>query len=244
MSSTIMKWASKPLYGLPVAVIDFESTGIDAHKERAVELAVVHLDLGQSEPELVYHKRFNPEKPIPEGASKIHGIYDINVEGCDTMGDCWDEIAPFLEGRVLAAYNLPYDWTMLAREYQRASRYHPGHPPQCPYAGQFFGIDPLIMARYVDNSRRGRGFHKLEAVCGRRGIELEAHKAHSDAMATGQLIGKLLKELKLKGLRFNTFRDFWAWQRAEAMRQETALRHYFIGKGKDADNQVWTWTDM
>ena len=68
--------------------------------------------------------------------------------------------------------------------------------------------------------------------------------AHSDAMATGQLIGKLLKELKLKGLRFNTFRDFWAWQRAEAMRQETSLRHYFIGKGKDADNQVWTWTDM
>ena len=60
-------------------MIDFETTGIDALGCRAVSMAIVHCNLGRGNAEIVYNQRFNPGEPIPEGASKVHGIYDKDV---------------------------------------------------------------------------------------------------------------------------------------------------------------------
>ena len=92
MRYTITKYADMPLYDLPVAVFDFETTGVDPDNDRVVEVAVVHFNLGTSVPQVVYNKRIHPGIPIPEGASKIHGITDVHVDGCSPFGDCWPEI--------------------------------------------------------------------------------------------------------------------------------------------------------
>jgi DNA polymerase III epsilon subunit-like protein len=195
MRYTITKYADMPLYDLPVAVFDFETTGVDPDNDRVVEVAVVHFNLGTSVPQVVYNKRIHPGIPIPEGASKIHGITDVHV----------DYISP--------------------------------------YSGQFFGIDGFVLAKWVDSHIRGKGVHRLGSVCKRRNIEINAHEASSDALATAHLITQLLTEISRKrNDRFPTFRDFWGWQKSVAIEQESSLREYF--KKKDINKDFWPWTDL
>ena len=242
MRYNVTKYADLPLYGLPVAVIDFETTGIDAYKSRAVEMAIVHLELGKSNAKVVFKSRFNPGIAIPEGASSIHGICDSDVQDSPSFGDALEEISSLLEGRVLAAYNLPFDWTILNCEFRRHEQWHPTSQQRMIYGHQFFGLCGLVMARSVDNGSRGKGYHKLSSVCDRRGITLnDAHSADADSLATANLLEVLLKEVTERQGRFPTVRDFWGWQRAAAMVQERDLRDWLRSKG--IENNVWPWTD-
>jgi DNA polymerase III subunit epsilon len=234
----IYEYLDSVVFGLPVAVIDFETTGIDALNCRAVSMSILHANLGHDNAEVVYNQRFNPGEPIPEGASNIHGIYDKDVVGCPSFAQCYSQeggIRDLLRGRVLVAYNLSYDWQVLNAELRRSNhlweeRYH------------WFGICGLVLARYVDSQRRRRGYHKLEAVCKRRGIELEnAHDAMADAKATAEVLNVLLREAAEKrGKRFYTLRDLWGFQRVCAIEFESGLRDYYRTKGKDTGSWVWT----
>ena len=73
------EWLAKGLYGSKIAYIDFETTGLIIGEARAVSVAIVHMELGRGEPEVVYTQVINPEIPIPMVTSKIHGIYDRDV---------------------------------------------------------------------------------------------------------------------------------------------------------------------
>ena len=99
------------------------------------------------------------------------------------------------------------------------------------------------MAKAIDCNSRGRGFHRLTAVCERRGLALDnAHAASSDAYSTALLIEILMKELaELRGSRFTTMRDYWAWQKIKAIEQEAGLREWLLKKG--VTNDIWPWTD-
>src|SRR6185436_16549904 len=66
-------------------------------------------------------KRVNPEIPIPEAASKIHGIYDADVKDAPAFRQIAHEIANFMEGADLAGYNSnKFDVPLLAEEFLRA----------------------------------------------------------------------------------------------------------------------------
>ncbi len=243
MRYNVNEFASLPLYGLPVAVFDFETTGIDATSCRAVELAIVHLNLGYDNAEVVFDKRFNPGISIPDEAAMIHGIGDSQVADCPTFWECWEEISELLFGRVLAAYNLPYDWTVLNHEYRRNVQWQPTHHHDAVFGSQLFGICGLVMARAVDSNVRGKGSHRLSRVCDRRGIEIiQEHSSIGDTLASAQLIECLMSEIRhARGKKFNTMRDYWAWQKIRAIEQEFDIREWLLKKG--VKNDVWPWTD-
>ena len=242
MKYNARRYAEQRLFELPVAVIDFETTGVDPYNSRAVEMAIVHLNLGQGNSEVVFKQRFNPQVPIPEGASNIHGITDEDVEDCPTFGDMIPTIQKHLENRVLAAYNLSFDWTVLNCEYRRSTVWHPDEEQRMAYGYSFFGLCGLVMARELDQGDRGRGYHSLSSVCERRNISLtEAHSADADSLATAKLLEMLLTEVAQGIGKFPTVRDFWAWQKASAMHQERGLRDWLRSKGRE--NDTWPWTD-
>lgn len=243
MQYNVNQFADQPLYGLPVAVFDFETTGIDPNECRAVEMAIVHLNLGHNNREAVFEKRFNPGVSIPDEAAMIHGIGDSQVKHCPTFWDCWEEIDSLLQGRVLAAYNLPYDWQLLNAEYRRNSMWRSTNHHHTIYGSQLFGICGLVMARAVDNQVRGKGSHKLSSVCGRRDISLQnEHSAIGDTLASAELIERLMGEIRLERQeKFATMRDYWAWQKIKAIEQEFGLRQWLSGKG--VKNDIWPWTD-
>ena len=103
----------------PLIFLDLETTGINVASDRIVEIALlkIHPD-GREEERLM---RINPEMPIPENASKIHGIYDNDVKDSPTFREVAKNLAHFMEGCDLAGFNSNrFDIPLLAEEFLRA----------------------------------------------------------------------------------------------------------------------------
>ena len=62
--------------GTPVAVFDFETTGLNPGYDRVVEASVIRIDPGQA-PRLVFDTLVNPRRRV--SATEIHGITDADV---------------------------------------------------------------------------------------------------------------------------------------------------------------------
>ena len=175
----------RPLKGAPVAVLDFESTGVNPDIDRACSVAVVLIPaLGESEPVPLLYTLLNPEQHIPAEASKIHGIYDEDVRDAPLFSEVADIIANAIDGSLLCAYNLPYDFTMLEQEMKRA-----GHEMPLPFGA----LDPCIWARHIFRYTEPKK-KSLGAIAAHYGIKFEAHNALGDAMATARIVPKLLHD--------------------------------------------------
>ena len=62
----------------PICFFDLETTGTNPGKDKIVEIAVLKIDTNNQKKEMVW--RVNPECPIPEEASSVHGITDEMVK--------------------------------------------------------------------------------------------------------------------------------------------------------------------
>ncbi len=103
----------------PLVFLDLETTGINIASDRIVEIALLKINLDGSEEERVV--RINPEMPIPEKASQIHGITDEDVKDAPVFKEVAKNLARFMEGCDLAGFNsIRFDIPMLAEEFLRA----------------------------------------------------------------------------------------------------------------------------
>lgn len=106
----------------PFAVFDLETTGINVTQDRIVEIGIIKVYPDGSEEE--YYKRVNPQMPIPNESSEIHGIYDADVQDAPIFDALADEIAAFIGDADLAGYNSnKFDIPVLAEEFLRCK--HP-----------------------------------------------------------------------------------------------------------------------
>ncbi|HOG36644.1 MAG TPA: exonuclease domain-containing protein [Paludibacteraceae bacterium] len=103
----------------PIIFFDLETTGINIVSDRIVEISYLKVSPnGMEESKTI---RINPECPIPEQASAIHGIYDDDVANCPTFKQVAKLIATDFEGCDLAGYNSNrFDIPLLAEEFLRA----------------------------------------------------------------------------------------------------------------------------
>ena len=158
-----------------VVAIDVETTGLRAHSDRIVELALVGIaDDGQVI--WTWQSLFNPGRAIPPETSAIHGIGDDRVRNAPEFAEKADEISAQLEKKILLAHNLKFDVGFLKEELRRCGRDLPAT----------HGFDTLRISRQVDRSEKS---HKLGDACRRYGIELRnAHRATDDTIAAAQLL--------------------------------------------------------
>ena len=176
--------ASQPIHDTPVAVIDFETTGLTVGRDRVIEVSVVRVDPGQA-PRLVFDTLVNPQRHV--AATEIHGITDADVEHAPCFHEIVGELLRVLDGCVLAAYNVYFDIKFLNFEMANAGIRH--EPPHfC-----LMYMRPLL----------GLGSRcKLQDACHHHGIGYEAtHIAAEDAMASGQLLQCYLDELRRQHIR-------------------------------------------
>ena len=178
-----------PWHEVPIAVIDFETTGLDPKEHEVVQLAVVLFRDG--EPTDRYCTLVNPGIPIPEEATAIHGIGDGDVKDKPNIQAAIEAAGHLLVQAAPAAYNAPFDKGFMRVALRQMCPYNwLSAQPEWPW------LDPLVMVRVVDRFVKGKGRHKLPAVCKRHDIELDkAHDAASDAEATGRLLFKIGREL-------------------------------------------------
>ncbi len=105
--------------GKPLCFIDLETTGINAAKDRIVEIAVIKISPNGSEERL--EQRINPTVAIPLATSLIHGIYEHDVRLMPTFKEFAHDLHQFIGNADLAGYNSnKFDIPLLVEEFLRA----------------------------------------------------------------------------------------------------------------------------
>jgi DNA polymerase-3 subunit epsilon len=102
----------------PLAFIDLETTGINLGTDRIVEIAIVKILTDGSKS--VKRKLINPEMPIPQAASEVHGITNEMVKDAPSFRQVAQELKQMLDGCDLAGYNSNrFDIPLLMEEFLR-----------------------------------------------------------------------------------------------------------------------------
>lgn len=175
----------------PVAIIDFETTGLSAGTDRVIEVSIVRIDPSKT-PSLVLDTLVNPERPVT--ATEIHGITDSDVADAPRFEDVVGEIVAATSGCVIAAYNAYFDMKFLEFELNRVGVTH--QPPYfcLMYLRTMLGLGPRC---------------KLNEACQSFDIEIEsAHRASDDALAAAELFQHFQKEINKQNI--ETFADLAA----------------------------------
>ncbi|NED86095.1 DEDDh family exonuclease [Streptomyces sp. SID11233] len=167
------------------AVVDVETTGL-ARDDRIISAAVYRLD-AQGNVEDHWYTLVNPERD--PGPVWIHGLTSDVLEGAPLFPEIAAQLSERLTGRVLVAHNAAFDWSMLAREYARASVIAPVQQRLCTIA-------------LSKELRLPLPNHKLESLAAHFGVvQQRAHHALDDARVLAEAFRPSLHAAAGGGLR-------------------------------------------
>ena len=99
------------------AIIDLETTGGTAARERITEIAIVTHD-GHQILE-TYSTLVNPERSIPYNIIQITGITDDMVKNAPKFYEIAKKIVEMTEGCVFVAHNVRFDYSFIQEEFRR-----------------------------------------------------------------------------------------------------------------------------
>lgn len=160
-------------------VLDIETTGLHAGKDRIIEIAAVKIGMDDKIVD-EYHTMVNPGMRIPPETIKVHNITDDMVAGAPTVGEVMPALAEFCRGHVVCAHNASFDIGFLRIDAEKAGVELPETV-----------LDTLPLARAVLKDLKR---HKLDIVCKRLGVKLDTHhRALFDTRATAHMMIQLLE---------------------------------------------------
>lgn len=159
-----------------VVCLDTETTGLSPATDRIIQIACVELlhgvTLGKKKSWLL-----NPGMPIPEEATRVHGITDAMVADARIFTDIADDLKAFIADSPIVAHNANFDMAFLEAELKRA-----GLPS---LSGEVLDTLPLLR-RLV-----GSGRATLDAGCKLFGISLDRRKDRHDALVDAELLAEM-----------------------------------------------------
>ena len=159
---------------------DLETTGLNPQKDYITEIAACRFVDGEMQDQ--YTTLINPGIPIPINIVEITGITDYMVKDAPTIEEVLPELMEFIGHSPLVGHNIDFDYTFLNNN--------------CCINDILFPdlemYDTLSLARtfiYFHNS------FSLTSLCDYYNVSIEnAHRASSDAMATGMIFKHLVQE--------------------------------------------------
>lgn len=222
----------------PMLALDCETTGVDPHADRIVQIALCRVAPGEGT--VAHLWLLDPGVDIPEQASRIHGI---STDRCrnegekppDVLGRVADTITEHLQaGLPIVAFNAAYDVTLLESELARH-----GLPTVTERLGRDIApvIDPLVIDKHLSYRK---GSRKLADQCAHYGVRLDgAHDAGYDAMAAARLAWRIAQ--RHDRIAETPLLTLHGEQQAWAAAQANSLRAYFDKSGKAHDGVDGTW---
>jgi len=162
-------------------VLDTETTGIspnDGH--RLVEIGCLelfnHVATGKT-----FHTYVDPERDMPEGAFKVHGLSEEFLRGKPKFADIVDEFLAFIGDDPLVIHNASFDMGFLNAELKKIGR------TALPMAR---AVDTLDIAR-----RKYPGAqNNLDALCRRFGVDNSGRTKHG-ALLDSELLAEVYLEM-------------------------------------------------
>ncbi|QPC43066.1 CBS domain-containing protein [Kaustia mangrovi] len=216
---------STPLLALDAAALDMETTGLDAEAARVVQLAAIRVRDGAIRPKETFETLVDPEMPVPESSTAIHGIAPSDLRDAPRFDAVALDLERFLGGAVVIGHNIGFDLTVLRNEYRRVGMkwYRPR------------SLCTMMLARLVGRSLPD---FSLDAVAAWLGVAIEGrHTAPGDARAAADIFLRLIPLLRAAGIR--TLAEAEAATRAQA---DTVARQIEAGwvapvraRGNDQD---------
>ena len=163
-------------------VIDFETTGLSPTFSEVVEFAAVRVE--QGEVGLYLTSLCRPHRPIPPGATKIHGITNEMVRVYAPFAEYLPTLLAFIDKDTVVAHNIPFDMGFLNRYC---------HEAKTPFAPKLLCTLRMARERYPFLHSRS-----LSVVAAHAGIQPpeDYHRALGDAMTTARLLIHMLTENK------------------------------------------------
>ena len=183
----------------PIAIVDFETTGVSPNFDRIIEIGVVRCDPGRR-PRVVLDTLVNPQRPV--AGTQIHGITDADVAGAPPFDEVAGDLIDAVSGCVVSAYNVYFDIKFLTSELGAVDVR--GAPPH-------FCL--MYMRPMLGLGKRCR----LEDACKLHGISNpRAHVAAEDALVSAKLLELYLEVLDRREIR--TYADLASLKNYKFMR--------------------------
>lgn len=181
-------------------VVDTETTGLSSTRDNIIELAAIKFE--DWIPVAKFHTLINPKKHIPDDASAVNGITDEMVAEAPTFSQIIESLIDFVGKFSLVGHNLPFDLKFLYRYGYDFTTEKRRYFDTCEIAKKTLKKPKMKWDKeygeYVinDNYDYDVEDYKLTTLCDYYGIRDNtfAHRALSDALATGLLFKKLAQD--------------------------------------------------
>lgn len=163
--------------------LDCETTGLDAKKDRIIEVAVMRFDFSQTYEEI--DEMIDPECPISPESIAIHHITEEMIKGKPKIHEVLSPILKLIGNHIIIGHGIGFDIELLANAAERASipctiRNNPS-------------LDTLRMARLYGESP----VNSLEQLRIHFNIPQEgAHRALNDVIVNVGVFKYLAKKFK------------------------------------------------
>lgn len=171
---------------LELAIVDVETTGMNASSDRIIEVGVVRVSRG------IVVDKFNslvdPERPISPRIASLTGITNHDVRGAPVFRDIKGELSRLLDGAILVAHNARFDYAFLQKEFEREHI--------------TFAADCLCTARLSRLLFPEHRRHNLDCIIERFSLECKnRHRAFDDARVLWLFLGILKENLEPERLK-------------------------------------------
>jgi DNA polymerase-3 subunit epsilon len=159
---------------LPLASLDFETTGVDPFTDRVLSYALL------DEPGFEITGMVDPGVAIPPASAEVHGITEEMLLDAPTSGEALTVVIDWVQSLVergvgLVVFNAAYDLTMLRAEATRLGIRQPDW-------SRLLVVDPYIVDWGIERGTLGQ--RRLVDVASYYGIRIDhAHDATCDARA-------------------------------------------------------------
>ena len=179
---TALLWAKEVVIAPDVVFLDTETTGVRPTDD-VVDIAVI-----STSGDVLFQQLVKPSRPIPADTSQFNGISNAMLADAPDLQDIYPALAELLAGRVVVAYNVAFDRSMLSGAAARR------------------GLPPLESTRWTcameayaayngESSWHRPGFRwmSLEKATARLGIPKPTHRALADAEACRAVVHALAR---------------------------------------------------
>lgn len=162
-------------------VLDTETTGLDPKEgHRVIEIGCIEL-VNYVPSGREFHCYINPERDVPEGAVKVHGLSASFLADKPKFEEIADPFLEFIADTTLIIHNANFDIGFLNAELLRLPR------------------DPIPFERVVDTLGLARRKHpagpnSLDALCKRYRIDLSERTKHG-ALLDSELLAQVYLQL-------------------------------------------------
>lgn len=161
-------------------ILDTETTGLSADKDRIVEIACIELN-NHIPTKNIFHTFINPETKVSADAFSVHGYTDEFLSNKPKFKEIVKNFLDFIKDKKLVIHNADFDLGFLNNELRRLN------------------VKPILKSDVVDTLQIARSKfpgvgNSLDALCKRYKINVEAREKHS-ALVDCHLLSKVYIEL-------------------------------------------------